>query len=559
MSRGESFMLKQLKIHKYRKLENMTIELSPGMNIISGTNGTCKTSLLHLVSNSFQAPHKKCQWVKNPSSIDALNRMNDMVNPKVETLTKGDKQYKDPAPNFQGALYSAIYTNGKKLSFRRHNSKGTRYSVKPYYKPGKKDSLPFCPVIYLGLKRLYPFGQFMDEEHLKNTRNYLPADNIQQMDSVYKRLTGMEVSQPTPQAVGSIKRRSDFKTQFEGVDANTISDGEDNLYIILTALECLKFYTENIGDANYKEGILLIDEFDATLHPSQQINLLRYIENYSIKYHIQVILTTHSLSTIEEALKNKFRVFYLIDNENRVVLMENPDIYKIRMYLYEKTQDDIFENKNIPIFTEDEEARTILTMLLDYYRDAEEGFRPARGYFHFVDAKLGSDNLRSIFKDEYLLQTTLGAICVLDGDQMADINHNIICLPGNASPEKFLIEYSQKLYDEDSLFWNKKTVLNAGYSKVYYRDHIKANVEQIEDEITALAENGQSTHSIRRKEFKKLFTKEKNFFSMIFKFWLNQSENRNAIERFYKDLYSMFRKVAQRCGINPNLWTLDSH
>jgi hypothetical protein len=405
----------------------------------------------------------------------------------------------------------------------------------------------------------HPFGQFMDEEHLKNTRNYLPADNIQQMDSVYKRLTGMEVSQPTPQAVGSIKRRSDFKTQFEGVDANTISDGEDNLYIILTALECLKFYTENIGDANYKEGILLIDEFDATLHPSQQINLLRYIENYSIKYHIQVILTTHSLSTIEEALKNKFRVFYLIDNENRVVLMENPDIYKIRMYLYEKTQDDIFENKNIPIFTEDEEARTILTMLLDYYRDAEEGFRPARGYFHFVDAKLGSDNLRSIFKDEYLLQTTLGAICVLDGDQMADINHNIICLPGNASPEKFLIEYSQKLYDEDSLFWNKKTVLNAGYSKVYYRDHIKANVEQIEDEITALAENGQSTHSIRRKEFKKLFTKEKNFFSMIFKFWLNQSENRNAIERFYKDLYSMFRKVAQRCGINPNLWTLDSH
>jgi hypothetical protein len=152
-------MLKQLKIHKYRKLENMTIELSPGMNIISGTNGTCKTSLLHLVSNSFQAPHKKCQWVKNPSSIDALNRMNDMVNPKVETLTKGDKQYKDPAPNFQGALYSAIYTNGKKLSFRRHNSKGTRYSVKPYYKPGKKDSLPFCPVIYLGLKRLYPFGR----------------------------------------------------------------------------------------------------------------------------------------------------------------------------------------------------------------------------------------------------------------------------------------------------------------------------------------------------------------------------------------------------------------
>lgn len=552
-------MLDQLEIHKYRKLEDMTIELSPGMNIISGTNGTCKTSLLHLVSNSFQAPHKKCQWVKNPSSIDALNRMNDMVNPKVETLTKGDKQYKDPAPNFQGALYSAQYTNGKKLSFRRHNSKGTRYSVKPYYKPGKKDSLPFCPVIYLGLKRLYPFGQFMDEEHLKNTKNYLPADNIQQMDSVYKRLTGMEVSQPTPQSVGSIKRRSDFKTQFAGVDANTISDGEDNLYIILTALECLRFYIENIDDVNYKEGILLIDEFDATLHPSQQINLLRYIEDYSTKYHIQIILTTHSLSTIEEALKNKFRVFYLIDNENSAILMENPDIYKIRMYLYEKTQDDIFENKNIPIFTEDEEARDLLTMLLDYYRDVEEKFRPVRGYFHFVDAKLGSNNLRSIFKDEYLLQTTLGAICILDGDQSEDKNHNIICLPGNASPEKFLIEYSNKLYNENSLFWKERTVLDAGYGKVYYRDHIKATVEQIENKIASSEENNESTHSCRRRAFKKLFRNERNFFVMIFKFWLKQSENRNVIEKFYKDFYSMFRKVAQRCGINPNLWTLDSH
>ena len=101
--------------------------------------------------------------------------------------------------------------------------------------------------------------------------------------------------------------------------------------------------------------------------------------------------------------------------------------------------------------------------------------------------------------------------------------------------------------------------MDAGYNKVYYRDHIKANVEQIENKITSLKENGQSTHSTRRREFKKLFIKEKNFFSMIFKFWLNQSENKNAVETFYKDFYSMFRKVAQRCGINPNLWILDSH
>ena len=552
-------MIEQLQIHKYRKLEGMTIDPNSGVNVISGTNGTCKTSILHLISNSFQVPNKKCIWIKNPTSLDALNRMNDMVNPKVETLTKGDRQYKDPAPNFKGSLYSAIYTDGKTLSFRRHNSTGSRYSVKPYYNKNGEDSLPFCPVIYLGLKRLYPFGQFMDDAQLKSTKNYLPVENINHINDIYKNLTGMEVSTPVPQNVGFIKRRSDFKTQIEGVDANTISDGEDNLYILLTALECLKFYTENVTEMNQKQGILLIDEFDATLHPSQQINLLRYIDDYSSKFNIQVVLTTHSLSTIEEAIKNKFNVFYLIDNVNRVILMENPDIYKIRMYLYGKTKDDIFENKNIPIFTEDDEARSLLCMLLDYYRDTKEEFKPVRAYFHFVDAKLGSDNLRSIFNDEYLLKTTLGAICILDGDQNPDINHNIISLPGKQSPEKFLIDYAEKLYSEDSNFWCKDAVLNSGYGKIYYRDNIKAKIDNLEKKISLQKENGESTHSVRRKELKHIFINEKNFFSLVFKFWLYQEEHQDEILTFYKALYSMFRKVAQRCGINPNLWTINSN
>ena len=46
-------MIKQLNFIHYRKLKNIEIEFSKGVNIISGTNGTCKTSILHLISNSF--------------------------------------------------------------------------------------------------------------------------------------------------------------------------------------------------------------------------------------------------------------------------------------------------------------------------------------------------------------------------------------------------------------------------------------------------------------------------------------------------------------------------
>ena len=52
-------MIKKIKINKFRKLEDIEFEFSKGVNIISGTNGTCKTSLLHLISNSFKALNKK--------------------------------------------------------------------------------------------------------------------------------------------------------------------------------------------------------------------------------------------------------------------------------------------------------------------------------------------------------------------------------------------------------------------------------------------------------------------------------------------------------------------
>lgn len=548
-------MLSALKIYKYRKLENLTIEFSDGVNVISGTNGTCKTSLLHLVSNSFQVPNKKCPWINDSTCLDALNKMNNMINPKVETLTKGDVQYNDPAPNFEGALYDAIYAKNKVLSFRRHNSKDTiRYSVKPYYKAGKGDSLPFCPVIYLGLTRLYPFGEFMDEEHLKRNKNYLPKDYIDEMDQIYKELTGMEVREPVPQAVGKIKRRSDFSTQLPGIDANTISDGEDNLYIILTALECLKFYTENVKDSEHKNAILLIDEYDATLHPSQQVNLLRIMCEYSVKYHIQVIFTTHSLSTLEEALRRKMKVFYFIDNIRHVDLMEMPDIFKIKMFLYGKTKDDIFDDKKIPLFTEDDEARELLNILLDYYRDIDDCFRPVRSYFYFVNAKLGSDNLRSLFKDDFLFRTMMGAICILDGDQVSDKGHNIITLPGNSSPEDFLINYSLQLFDKGDKFWSLDKVIESGYNATYFRDTIKKDIDNISQTIENLRNNNKTTHSIERVEKKKIFKRYKAFWLMVFKYWMRQREGKQTIKTFFDDLYSMYRKVSQRCGINPNLW-----
>ena len=315
----------------------------------------------------------------------------------------------------------------------------------------------------------------------------------------------------------------------------------------------LRYYYENIVSNNEVESILLIDEFDATLHPSLQFKLLDLFREYSLNYKIQVIFTTHSLSSVEYALKKKDNVIYLIDNITSVIKMDSPDIYKIRMYLQNQTQDDIYLSKAIPLFTEDNEARIFLNILFDYFEEKEVDFPQVRRFFHCVEANIGSDNLRAIFSDSYLLKY----ICILDGDQRTNLDHYTITLPGGASPEKVIMDYAIYLYDNDSAFWTAPTILELNYGKVYFRDNIKPDIDYIPEKLRELRDAGEKTHGVERDLRKKAFLKHQRFFELLFKQWLNDPENTDMINKFYRNLNIMFKKVAEFYGINPRLWNIN--
>lgn len=133
---------------RYRKLQNLEFSFSKKINVLSGTNGTCKTSLLHMVSNSFQAVTQKCDWTQDKSCLEVIKQVNSLVNPKIESLTKGDKTHNDPANGVKGTIFTVDYYGHTPIEFRKHNSKlNNRYVVKPWYRPGTTEKLPFCPVI----------------------------------------------------------------------------------------------------------------------------------------------------------------------------------------------------------------------------------------------------------------------------------------------------------------------------------------------------------------------------------------------------------------------------
>lgn len=539
-------MIKQITFIHYRKLKDLTLEFQPGINIISGTNGTCKSSILHIISNSFQGVNSDCDKTKECLSI--ITKINQTINPKINHLTKGDNQYNDPAPGKKGNLYQVKYENGYTIGFRRHNARSTsRFSLKPKYsEPG--ESLPESMVIYLGLTRLIPIGELTDV--YASIRKSLPEDYQNDIIKRYNELTGIPIKNISTHEIIGIKRRGEFETELEGIDSNTISAGEDNLFVILNALYSAKYYS---SVTNNKPSILLIDEMDAALHPSIQFKLLNLLRDFSREFNIQVVFTTHSLFLINKALKAKDNIIYLMKSPNNSVeKMLDPDIFKIEMQLSSETRQDLYKDKKLPIFSEDDEARIMINFIFDILSEKDQKFSSVRHYFHLVKMKSGCDNLKTLFQDEVLTANTLKAICILDGDSQLDdnhktnnFNHNIIKLPGKASPEKVTFQHLNDLLSSENYkdFWRNEYLQQEGYSFEWARDKL---VQKSLDLVS----------NYDRKKAKILFNDSSyhQFFGIVMKDWILRYWNDDEMKNFIKNLNILFHRVSSYYGINTTRW-----
>lgn len=548
-------MIKSLNVKQYRRLRDEIFYFDQNVTAISGTNGTCKTSLLHIISNSFKRVSSNDDKFKDKNVMKVINAINQSVNPKIETLTKGDITYNDPAPEVKGNLYSVQYIDDKILYYRRHNTqKEHRYSIKLHYAKDSNEKLPECPILYLNLGRLYNYGEFNNEDNITKIYYKLPEKYQNILIRNYEHLTGINISDVSPNKMGDIKNRADFLSDIEGIDSNTISSGEDNIYIILTALESLRYYYENIQSENTIESILLIDEIDATLHPGLQNELYNLIYNYSYKYKIQVVFTTHSLSLIEHILDKGNKLIYLVNQGDSSEQLEDINIHTIKKLLNHEYGTEIINMKKIPIFMEDDEAREFFDLIIDYMKDEMklESIRNIAPYLYKVNTKMSAANLKTLFEDKYLMESTMKSICILDGDQNNDISNMIITLPGNKSLENEMIDFLQELVSNDSHLLKNQHLYKMGYQQKIIKQKIIDKVNKFREMQKAKREGGISTKGNEREFNKKLYNDHKMFFVLLIKIWMKKHEK--EIGKFYNNLRTMFYKSSEFHLIDKKLW-----
>lgn len=550
-------MIKEISVSIYRKLKDLSLHFIPNVNIISGVNGTCKSSLLHIISNSFQALKQNAGTVNDPACIRIISRVNSLVNPKIEALTRGDKKYRDPAIGHKGTLYSIAYMNELTLDFRKHNSEGgNRYAVKPKYTKGTSDRLPAIPVIYLGLPRLFPFGEIADGQKIDDIKAQLPTSYIDELKTLYRDLMFIEIQETRYQDVNGFKKRGDFVTTKEGVDSNTISSGEENVFVILLALVSLRYYYDSLKTkSGNAESVLLIDEFDATLHPSLQWRLMRKIREYSRQFAIQIVVTTHSLSLIEDCLRCKDNVIYLTENNGLISVMQEPDKYKIEAKLKTLSMTEIYADRKIPVLTEDPEACCYLKEIFDYYQERYDNeFANVRTVFELVDATFGAETLKKLFKNHVVLGAMRG-ICVLDGDKsFANVAEMLACssvvLPGGDAPEKVVFNYAEELFNrpEDS-FWTDASVESESFDCNYYQTNIRPGYEQIKNYQSNT--DKKSLRELTKAHFNTFF----KFYIMVFRRMLRDDNMQIAIKQFMRYFNILFKKNADFHRISPSRWT----
>lgn len=553
-------MYKKIQINDFRLFQDQTLLLGKYLTVLSGRNSTGKSTILGMIANSGELKKKDgVTYSSKPfraefSELFKGSRRFDHIGPNRFTITLSDESGNETDyRSFRTAWQTKDKYRNKTPTAITKKEKAPheeRFRVIPFKKldSGKKTEAKFdYPVLYLGLSRLFPIGESQDGSISTKTLSFKSEKHHTWFVEEYRNILSMQtnIQEVTNYSIGEIDKKSGIGINTDYYDYLTNSSGQDNLGQILLALLSFKKLKEEQGNS-WKGGILLIDEIDATLHPAAQTKLLTLFLQEARCNHIQIVVTTHSLSFLrdicnkitynnshEETANNNIELYYLTNANRKLEIKRNPSFTEIESDL--RIISAVQNSNKIKLYSEDAEARWFLHHLIPNYLI----------YIEELDIKLGCDQLINLYNAD--IQYFGNILMLFDGDvtekqlskipkNIQDNLGNILMLPGNEPPEKVIYEYVLSL-GPDHDFWSSKAAQLIGFTWDYFKEHGPTSSDYNKEKD--------------REKYKQWFLKHQKFLegTKLMDFWIR--DNQEIVKKFREEFYRAYNRIAKRTMAIP--------
>ena len=278
--------------------------------------------------------------------------------------------------------------------------------------------------------------------------------------------------------------------------------------------------------------MLLIDELDATLHPSAQKKLLDHLYNVAKEINLQICFTTHNLYLLEHINRYVLKsgngeavINYLLPKQQRVSVIENPDYDTMKFDLMMIIPPENVGVK-IKVYVEDDEAKLLTELLLRKYEERIE----------VISMELGCDNIIKLFKRDDNFQKSI--IC-LDGDAAKKIAG--IASPYKEMAKKVMIFLPDKKTSPERVLYNFLFLEDADISDIL-NPNVGLTYRNIEENFRMQDEKIMGDRNAAKSWFKMLNAQQPTFVADLVQ--LYSEKHTRECREFIKSFKGAFNYLA---------------
>ncbi len=519
-------MIDKLEIHEFREFKDCTISLGKYLTAIAGHNATGKSTILALLGHCAEldadvaTPIGGSQFRTEFGQIMQVDAEKDVKSENLMTFT---------IRSVDGSEIIEMF------HYRSTVQGGNRYRILPVREVnGKKTSGKMqWPVLYLGLSRVYPFGE--SDKLTIHEDERVSKELMENMLSDYVRILNQNDKIVEVEAVDTdVTKRSklsSFGVTTENYNYVANSAGQSNLGQILLAIESFKLLQKQLVE-NWAGGMLLIDELDATLHPSAQKKLLDHLYNVAKEINLQICFTTHNLYLLEHINRYVLKsgngeavINYLLPKQQRVSVIENPDYDTMKFDLMMIIPPENVGVK-IKVYVEDDEAKLLTELLLRKYEERIE----------VISMELGCDNIIKLFKRDDNFQKSI--IC-LDGDAAKKIAG--IASPYKEMAKKVMIFLPDKKTSPERVLYNFLFLEDADISDIL-NPNVGLTYRNIEENFRMQDEKIMGDRNAAKSWFKMLNAQQPTFVADLVQ--LYSEKHTRECREFIKSFKGAFNYLA---------------